>query len=157
MPVKPIPDGYHAVTPYLIVDGAAKVIEFYKEAFGAAELFRLAGPDGRVGHAEIKVADSPIMLGDEHPGAGARGPQSFGSSPIHLMLYVEDVDAVFARAIAAGATVSRPVKDQFCGDRAGTVTDPFGHRWTLGTHKEDVPPDEIDRRFRECMSGRGQG
>jgi PhnB protein len=155
MAVKPIPDGYHTATPYLIVQGAARALEFYKKAFGATELMRLAGPDGRVGHAEIKVGDSPIMLADEFPEMGIRGPHSFGGSPVHLLLYVEDVDARFDRAIAAGATVQRPVKDQFYGDRSGTLTDPFGHVWTIATHKEDVSPEEVHRRFEASMKQRG--
>jgi PhnB protein len=149
MPAKPIPDGYHTATPYLIVSGAAKAIEFYKQAFGAKELMRLADPTGKVGHAEIKIGDSVIMLADEFPEMGAKGPQSFGGSPISIMLYVEDVDARFAQAVAAGAQATRPVKDQFYGDRSGTLVDPFGHTWTLGTHKEDVSVEEIGRRFAE--------
>ena len=138
MPVKPIPDGYHTATPYLIVSGAAKAIEFYKQAFGAKELMRLADPTGKVGHAEIRIGDSTIMLADEFPEMGARGPQSFGGSPISIMLYVEDVDARFAQAVAAGAKATRPVQDQFYGDRTGTIEDPWGHKWTVATHIEDI-------------------
>jgi PhnB protein len=155
MPVQPIPDGYHTATPYLIVQGAARAIEFYKKAFGATELYRLADPGGRVGHAEIKIGDSPIMLADEHPEMGARSPQAFGGSPVSLLLYVEDVDAVFSRAVAAGAQVRRPVKDQFYGDRAGTLVDPFGHSWTVATHKEDVSSEEVQRRFEAAMKPAG--
>jgi PhnB protein len=144
--VKPIPDGYHSVTPYIIVDGGARAIEFYKQAFGATELFRMEGPDGRVGHAEIKVGDSHVMLADEHPEMGARGPQSFGGSPVSLMLYVEDVDATVERAVEAGAKLKRPVADQFYGDRTGGIEDPFGHVWYVATHVEDVPPEELQKR-----------
>ncbi|MBL0209784.1 MAG: VOC family protein [Holophagaceae bacterium] len=145
-PVKPIPEGYHSVTPYLIVRGAAKALEFYKQAFGAVELFRMEAPDGRIGHAEIRIGDSPIMLADEHPDMGAKSPETWGGSPVSLMLYVEDVDRVFARAVEAGATVERPLADQFYGDRTGGLKDPFGHVWYVATHIEDVPPEELDRR-----------
>src|SRR2546423_814803 len=144
--VKSIPDGYHTVTPYLIVAGASRAIEFYKQAFGATEFMRIAGPDGKVGHAEIRIGDSPIMLADEHPEMGARGPESFGGSPISIMLYVEDVDAVVAKALAAGAKAQRPIVDQFYGDRSGSVTDPFGHVWHISTHKEDISPVEMQKR-----------
>ena len=156
MAVKPIPDGYHTATPYLIVKGAARAIEFYKQAFGATELMRLEGPGGRVGHAEIKIGDSPIMLADEFPEMGAVSPQSpGGGSSVGLCLYVADVDARFDRAVAAGAKVRRPVKDQFYGDRSGTLEDPFGHVWTIATHTEDVPPEEINRRFEAQMKQPG--
>lgn len=145
-PVKPIPEGYHSITPYLIVKGAAKAIDFYKAAFGATELFRMAQPDGRVGHAEIRIGDSVVMLADEHPDMGARSPQTIGGTPLSLLLYVPDVDAVVARAVAAGAQLTRPVADQFYGDRSGILTDPFGHSWFVSTHVEDVPPDELERR-----------
>jgi len=147
MAVKPIPDGYHTATPYLIIKGAASALEFYKKAFGATELMRLADPSGKIGHAEILIGDSPIMLADEHPEMGYRGPQSLGGTPVSIALYVEDVDARFNQAVAAGAKVMRPVKDQFYGDRSGTLTDPFGHVWTIATHKEDVSPEEINKRF----------
>src|SRR5262249_11683375 len=136
--VKPIPDGYHSVTPYLIINGAAKALEFYKKAFGAIELFRMPQPDGKIGHAEIKIGDSPIMLADESPDRGFRGPQALGGSSIGLMIYVDDVDKVFNQAVAAGAKVERPVKNQFYGDRSGGVIDPFGHVWYIATHIEDV-------------------
>jgi PhnB protein len=155
MAVKPIPDGYHTATPYLIVNGAAKAIEFYKQAFGAKELMRLSGPGGKVGHAEIQIGDSPIMLADEFPEMGARGPQSLGGSPMFILLYVEDVDARFSKAIAAGGKEVRPVKDQFYGDRAGTLEDPFGHKWTIATHKEDLTPEEINRRHEAFMKQQG--
>jgi PhnB protein len=147
MPVKTIPDGYHTVTPYLIVKGAAKAIDFYKKAFGATELMRFPGPDGRIGHAEIKIGDSPVMLADEHPERGSLAPQAPGKPGVGLCLYVDDVDALAARATAAGATVLHPVQDQFYGDRSGTFTDPFGHVWTIATHKEDVPMEEMRRRM----------
>ena len=140
------PDGYHTATPYLILKDAARGIEFYKRAFGAAETMRMPGPAGKVMHAEIKIGDSPIMLADEFPEMGARSPQSLGGSPVILLLYVDDVDAVVAQAVAAGAKILRPVQDQFYGDRAGTITDPFGHSWTIATHKEDLSPDEIKKR-----------
>jgi PhnB protein len=144
--VKPIPDGYTALTPYLIVDGAAGAIEFYQKIFGAVELFRLADPSGRIGHAELMINDSRIMLADEFPNMGARGPSSFGGSPVRMLLYVDDVDATVARAIAAGAKLVRPIEDQFYGDRAGGLEDPFGHYWHLATHIEDVSPEEMSRR-----------
>ena len=146
MPVKAIPDGYHSVTPYLICRGAAKAIDFYKQAFGAKELFRIDGPGDSVGHAEIKIGDSPVMLADEFPEMQARSPESYGGSPVSIMLYVEDVDKVVDRAVANGAKVVRPVQDQFYGDRNGTLTDPFGHTWTIATHKEDLSSEEMKRR-----------
>jgi PhnB protein len=151
MPVKPIPDGYHTATPYLTVNDAAAAIEFYKRAFGASELLRMEVPGGKVGHAEIKIGDSPIMLADEHPDMGCRGPQALGGTPVSILLYVEDVDAVASQAIEAGATLLRPVKDQFYGDRSGTFADPFGHVWTVATHKEDLSLEEINRRAEAAM------
>jgi PhnB protein len=147
MTAKPIPDGYHSVTPYLIVKGAAAAIEFYKRAFNATEIMRLGGPDGRVGHAEIQIGDSRVMLADEHPEMNALGPQSPGSSGVGFCLYVGNVDATVAQAIAAGAKVQRPLRDQFYGDRSATLEDPYGHVWTVATHIEDVPPDELRRRM----------
>ena len=144
--VKPIPEGYHTATPYLIVKDAARAIEFYKKAFGATELMRMPGTGGKIGHAEIKIGDSPIMLADEVPGMGFRSPESLGGSPISILLYVEDVDVVFSEALAAGAKVQRPVADEFYGDRTGGVTDPFGHVWYIATHKEDVSPEEMTKR-----------
>jgi PhnB protein len=155
MAVQPIPDGYHTLTPYLIVKGAAQAIEFYTKAFGARELCRMADPSGKVGHAEIQMGDSPLMLADEHPELGFRSPQSIGGTPVSLLLYVEDVDAVAAQAVAAGAKVLRPVKDQFYGDRSGTFADPFGHVWTIATHKEDVPPEEMEKRAAAAMKEGG--
>jgi PhnB protein len=143
MAVQPIPAGYHTVTPYLIVSGAAKALDYYKQAFGATELMRMDGPNGSVMHAEIKIGDSIIMLADEFPDMGARSPQSIGGSPVGICLYVPDVDAVFQRAIAAGGKEERPVKDQFYGDRSGTLRDPFGHQWTVATHTQDLTPEQI--------------
>src|SRR3954469_17814594 len=137
MPVKPIPEGYHSVTPHLIVNNGAAAIDFYKKAFGAVELFRMPAPDGKIGHAEIKIGDSPVMLADEHPEMGYQGPESLGGSPVSLMIYVEDVDKIFEQAVTAGAKVKEALQDKFYGDRLGTVTDPFGHVWHLATHKED--------------------
>src|SRR4051812_19156734 len=151
MAVKPIPDGYHTVTPYLIVQDAARALDFYKEAFGATESCRMAGPGGKVMHAEIKIGDSSIMMADEFPEMNARSPQSYGGTPVSLALYVEDVDARVGRAVAAGAQVLRPVADQFYGDRAGTVQDPFGHVWTIATHTEDVSLEEMRRRSEAFM------
>jgi len=156
MPVKPVPDGYHTVTPYLIINGAAAALEFYKKAFGAIELFRMDAPGGKIGHAEIKIGDSPIMLADEYPDMGYRGPKAIGGTPVSIMLYVEDVDAVFNRTVAAGAKVKQPVKDQFYGDRSGTLEDPFGHVWSIATHKEDLPPEEIGKRAQEWMKQQGK-
>ena len=130
----------------MIVKDAARAIEFYKKAFGAIELMRMTQQDGRIGRAEIKIGDSPIMLADEFPEMGARSPEALGGSPVSVLLYVQDVDAVFNQAVAAGAKVTRPVKDQFYGDRSGGVTDPFGHQWHIATHKEDVTPEEMKRR-----------
>jgi PhnB protein len=151
MATKPIPDGYRTATPYLIVKGAAEAIEFYKRAFGATEMLRMADPQGRVGHAEIKIGDSVIMLADEHPAMGYRSPRSLGGSSVSILLYLEDVDAVFERAVKAGAKAQRVVMDQFYGDRSGTLEDPFGHMWTVATHVEDVPPEEMKRRAQAAM------
>ena len=148
MAVKPIPDGYHSVTPYLIIDGAARAIEFYKKAFGAQEIVRMPGPDGRIGHAELRFGTSMVMLADENPEMRARGPKFIGGTPVSLMLYVDDVDKVFARAVVEGAIVERPLANQFYGDRTGGVVDPFGHRWYLATHIEDVEPEEMKRRMK---------
>jgi PhnB protein len=152
--VKPIPDGYHAATPYLCVSDAVRAIDFYKKAFGATETMRMAMPDGRIGHAEIKINDASIMLADECPEMEFRSPQSLGGSPVTIHLYVEDVDALTNRSVAAGAKVLRPVEDQFYGDRAGKLADPFGHVWYVATHKEDVSPEEIQRRSEEMFSAK---
>jgi PhnB protein len=146
MAVKPIPDGYHSVTPYLYAKGASQAIEFYKKAFSATERMRITAPDGRVGHAELQIGDSIIMLADEFPEMDVRSPKTLGGSPVSIHLYVEDVDAVFRQAVAAGAIEKRPVADQFYGDRQGGIEDPFGHMWWISTHKEDLSMDEIKKR-----------
>jgi PhnB protein len=146
MAVKSIPEGYNTVTPYLIIEGAAEAIEFYKRAFGATELFRFPAPEGKIGHAEIKIGDSPIMLADAYPQMGYKDPKSIGGSPVSLMIYIEDVDTVFNRAVAAGATVKEAVTNKFYGDRSGSLIDPFGHVWHVATHMEDVPLDEMEKR-----------
>jgi PhnB protein len=151
MAVKAVPEGYHTATPYLIVDGAAKALDFYRKAFGATERMRFAAPGGKIGHAEITIGNSAIMLADEHPEMGYRGPQAIGGTPVSIHLYVENVDEVFPRALAAGATVLRPVADQFYGDRSGTLRDPFGHVWNVATHKEDLSPEEMHRRAQAAM------
>ena len=149
MAAKSIPEGYHSVTPYLIVRGGVRALEYYKRAFGAEERFRMDGPGGTIGHAEIQIGDSMVMLADENPAANARAPQVGTPSPVGLMIYVDDVDATFARALAAGGKETQPLKNQFYGDRSGTLTDPFGHSWTVATHIEDVAPEEMERRAAE--------
>jgi PhnB protein len=151
MATKPVPKGYRTATPYLIVKGAADAIEFYKRAFGATEMLRMADSQGRVGHAEIKIGDSVIMLADEQPSMGYRGPRTLGGSSVSILLYLEDVDRVFERAVKAGGRALRPVTDQFYGDRSGTLEDPFGHVWTVATHVEDVSPEEMKRRAESAM------
>jgi len=155
MAVKPVPDGYHTATPYLVVKGAAEALAFYKAAFNAAEVMRWPDPSGRIGHAEIKIGDSPIMLADEFPEMGFRGPHSLGGSPVGIVLYVENADEWFDRAVAKGAKAMRPVAHQFYGDRSGTLVDPFGHVWTIASHVEDVPADEMKRRFDEMKKSGG--
>ena len=150
--VKPVPDGYHTLTPYLIVKGGAEALDFYKRAFGAVEEERIQHADGKVGHAEITIGNSRLMLADEHPEVGALSPTTVGGTPVSLHLYVEDVDTLVTRAVAAGATVIRPVADQFYGDRSGTFEDPFGHKWTVSTHVEDVSPEEMGKRAAELAS-----
>ena len=149
MAVKPIPEGYHAVTPYLVIKGATAAIDYYKKVFGATERMRMDAPGGTVGHAELVIGDSTIMLADEFPDMGFRSPKTLGGSPVSLVLYVADVDTVFKRAVGAGAKELRPVADQFYGDRMGTLEDPFGHVWSVATHTEDVSPDEMQRRAAE--------
>jgi PhnB protein len=147
---KPIPEGYTSVTPYLSIRGAAKALDFYQQAFGAKELFRMPMPDGRVGHAEIQIGNARLMLADEMPDmpdAVAKSPQSLGGTSASILIYVEDVDALFDRAVKAGATVKRPVTDQFYGDRTGVLQDPFGHVWSLATHVEDVSPEQMHTRM----------
>lgn len=146
MPAKAIPEGYHTATPYLIVKGAGKAIDFYKQAFAAAEVMRFPMPDGNIGHAEIKIGNSHIMMADEHPEMGYVGPQTLGGTSCSILLYVEDADAVFNRAVNAGAKSIEPVQDKFYGDRTGTLIDPFGHRWTIATHIEDMAVEEMQRR-----------
>lgn len=155
MAVRPIPEGYHTATPYLMIakGSGAEAIEFYRRAFGAAELMRMPGPDGGIVHAEIRIGDSPIMMAEECPGFSS--PQTLGGAGISLMLYVEDVDASFEKAVAAGATVQRPLQNQFYGDRSATLADPFGHVWSIASHVEDVSPEEIERRFAEMMQQQG--
>ena len=153
MSVQAVPEGYHTVTPYLIVSDAAAALAFYTQVFGGVELFRMPSPGGRVGHAEIQVGSSRLMLADEHPEVGALSAKTVGGSPVGMMLYVEDCDAVYGRAVAAGAKVERELKNQFYGDRSGTVRDPFGLQWTISTHVEDVTPEEMERRNREASEG----
>lgn len=141
--VKPIPDGYHSITPYLVVKSAAEAIDFYKRAFGATELLRMPDAKGRISHAEIRIGNSIIMMADEHPEIKAYSPAHYGGSPVSLLVYVEDCDAVFHQAVAAGATVERPLADQFYGDRSGGVNDPFGYRWYISTHIKDVSTEEL--------------
>jgi PhnB protein len=147
---KPIPEGYPRLTPYLIVDDGSAAVDFYTSTFGATERMRMAGPDGKIGHAEHELGDSLIMLADEHPEVGAVGPRSVGGTPVSLHVYVEDADDVFERAVAAGATATRRVEDQFYGDRLGAFEDPFGHKWNVATHVEDVPPEEMEKRAAEA-------
>ncbi len=153
--VKPIPEGYHSVTPYLVVDDANAAIDFYTRAFGAKEKFRMPMGD-RIGHAELLIGDSHIMLADEFPEMGHRGPKALGGTPVSLMLYVEDVDRSFRQAIDAGATEKRPLENQFWGDRMGTLTDPFGHMWSLATTVEEVSPEEMQKRMEEFSSKQKQ-
>ena len=145
------PQGYHTVTPYLVLDDSAAAIEFYRKVFGAEELFRFE-QDGRIGHAELRIGDSQIMISDEWPEFGYRSARNIGATPVSLMIYVPNVDEVHARALVAGATERSPVQDQFYGDRSGNITDPFGHQWTIATHVKDVPADEMQRLFRESMA-----
>ena len=151
MSVPPVPAGYHSVTPYLVVHDGEAALKFYQDAFGAQEVMRLNAPDGKIGHAEIKIGDSHVMLADEHPDMGALGPQTIGGSPVSLLIYCEDVDTTFQTALAAGGTEERPVQDQFYGDRSGVLKDPFGHRWSVATHIEELTPEELDARFAQMM------
>jgi uncharacterized glyoxalase superfamily protein PhnB len=156
-PVKPIPDGYHSINPSLIIQGADKAIAFYNKAFGAQELFRMPGPDGKsIVHAEIKIGDTVVFLSDEMKEMGNHSPQSLGGSPVTLFMYVEDVDASFKRAVDAGATARMPPMDMFWGDRFGSLVDPFGHQWSMATHKEDVSPEEMAKRSKEAFANMGQ-
>ncbi len=150
--VRPIPEGYHSITPYLVVDGATRAIDFYQRAFGAKKIMQMNGPDGKIAHAELKIGDSILMLADEMPDSDVRTPKSLGGSSVGIFLYVENVDKVFSQAQSAGAKVQSPPADMFWGDRYGKLTDPFGHSWSLATHKENVPPDELEKRAREFRS-----
>lgn len=151
--VKPIPDDYSRVSPYLVVDDAAAAIDFYCKVLGATERMRMAAPSGKIGHAELQIGDSVVMLADEWPDMGALGPRTVGGTPVTLSVYVEDVDTIFRRALDAGATALREVADQFYGDRVGSFEDPFGHHWHVATHIEDVAPDEMQRRAEAAMQG----
>jgi PhnB protein len=152
--IKAVPEGYHTLTPHLVVKGASQAIEFYKKAFGAEEITRMPGPDGKsVMHAELKIGDSRLFLVDEFPEMGSLGPQGIGGTPVVIHVYVEDADAVFNQAVAAGAQMRMPLEDAFWGDRYGQITDPFGHRWSLATHKEDLTPEEIGRRAQAAFAG----
>jgi PhnB protein len=155
MAVKAIPEGYEAAIPYLSCRNAASAIDFYKKAFGATELMRMAQPDGKVGHAEIQIGTAKLMLADEFPEMGVQSPQSIGGTPVGIHIYVADVDALASRAAAAGARIDRPAADQFYGDRSVTLTDPFGHRWFFATHKEDLSPEEMKRRSEAAMKQHG--
>lgn len=151
--VKAIPEGYPQVIPYLHVDGAAAAIDFYQEVFGARERMRMPSPGGKIGHAELEIGESLIMLADEHPEMGVQGPKTVGGTPVTISVYVEDVDSVYERAVNAGAKGLRPLENQFYGDRSGEFEDPFGHRWSVASHIEDVQPDEMARRAAEAMAG----
>ena len=155
MAAKPIPEGHERATPYLCCRDAARAIEFYKNAFGATELSRLAEPGGKIGHAEIKIGESVIMLSDEYPDMGVRSPLALGGTPVSIHMYVKDVDALAKQAVAAGAQLERPVADQFYGDRSASLKDPFGHRWHISTHKEDVSPEEMRKRYDAYMKQQG--
>ena len=149
MAAKPIPDGYHSITPYLICQGAADAIDFYKQAFGAKERMRLDMPGGIIGHAEIEIRDSVVMLADENPDWGVVSPKTLGGSPCSVLIYCDDVDTLFQQAVDAGAKVVRPLQDQFYGDRSGFIEDPFGHHWSIATHVEDVPPEDMEERMKQ--------
>jgi PhnB protein len=154
--VNPVPKGYHTATPYLTLNDCARAIDFYKRAFGAQEIMRMEAPGGKIGHAEIRIGDSPIMLADEMPGAGGRSPASLGGATGGVFLYVTDVDALYKQAVDAGAKADMPPADMFWGDRFGRLTDPFGHTWALGTHIEDVAPAEMQKRMQAEMARRSQ-
>lgn len=155
--VKPIPEGHNSVSPYLIVDGAERALEFYKKAFGATEVMRHKGPEGKIGHAEVRIGDTIVMLADEHPAFDAHAPKQFGGSPVSLHVYVENVDAVWKQAMDAGAKIKRPLDNQFYGDRLGTLVDPFGHTWHLSSHIEDVSMEELGRRAAAAMKEQKKG
>ena len=153
MGVKAVPEGYHTATPYLVVKGAAQAIEYYKKVFGASEVMQMADPSGKIGHAELKIGDSHIMLADEYPEMKFRSPEAYGGSPVSILLYVPDVDATVALAISHGAKLEREVKDQFYGDRMGQIVDPFGHGWSVATHIEDVSTEEMKKRATQLFGG----
>ena len=153
MSVHYIPEGYHSITPYLIIDGAAKAMDFYRDVFGAVEVMRMPGPGGKIGHAEMKIGDSHIMLADEHPEQGFRSPKSIGGSGVGIMVYVKDADGCFDVAVKGGAKVIQPPQDKFYGDRSAQIVDPFGHFWTIATHVEDVAPEEMERRLKQMEGG----
>ena len=155
MPVKPVPEGYTTLSPYLVVDGAAQAIDYYKRVFGATERGRFDGPDGKVAHAELQIGDTVMMLGDPSAETNIKAPTQLGATSVGIFLYVEDVDATVQRAVDAGATITQPVDDMFWGDRYGKVTDPFGHEWLIATHIEDVSPEEMAERVKEAMAGAG--
>lgn len=150
-PVKAIPDQYPTATPYLACSGAAKALEFYQQAFGAVEIMRMPMPDGRIGHAEVRIGKSVIMLADEFPEMGFKSPSTLGGSPVTIHIYVEDVDAFVEKAVAAGAKITQPLQDKFYGDRSANLVDPFGHSWMFATHKEDVSPEELAKRAAELF------
>jgi PhnB protein len=155
MATKPIPEGYHTVSPYLAVEDAARAIEYYAKAFGAKEVVHMDSPDGKVGHAELEIGDSRVMLSDPFPQSSTRSPKELGGTSVSVFMYVEDVDALVKQAVDAGATVTMEVADQFWGDRFGTITDPFGHVWNIATHVEDVPPEEMAERAKAAMAAMG--
>ena len=155
MATKPIPEGYHSVSPALTIDGAAEAIDFYERAFGAKERLRMPDPEGRIAHAELEIGDSVVMLSDPFPHSSVKPPSQLGGTTVGIFVYVEDVDAVFQQAVEAGATVTMPLEDMFWGDRFGSVTDPYGHHWSLATHVEDVPHEEMEERAKQAMSASG--
>jgi PhnB protein len=155
--VKPIPDGYHSVTPYLFIKGAADAIDYYTKVFGAKERMRMPGPNGRVIHAELQIGDSVIMLADENLEIGAKSPKTLGGASSSLHIYLENVDKIAEKAVSSGAKLVRPIKDEFYGDRAGTIVDPFGHMWSIATHVEDVSPEEMKKRMSKAMSQAAAG
>jgi PhnB protein len=152
MATKPIPEGYHTLTPYLTFDNAAEAIDFYKDAFGATERMRMEAPDGKIGHAELEIGDSILMLSDAFPGSTSRSPSELGGTTAGAFMYVDDVDGIVKRAVEGGATITMEVADQFWGDRFGSITDPFGHSWAIATHVEDIPPEEMAERAKAAMA-----
>ena len=155
MAARPIPEGYHSISPALAIDGAADAIDFYRRAFGANERYRMPAPDGKIAHAEIEIGDSIVMLSDPFPQSTVKAPTALGGTSVSIFLYVEDVDAVFQQAVDAGASVTMPLEDAFWGDRFGTLVDPYGHSWSLATHVEDVPPEQMEERARQAFAAMG--